>query len=75
MTRIDQRAPRDCPPHASLDDLLERWCVHYPGMWENDTGPNGWWAVSNDDGIVAYFGNERDAFRWRLWMINRDMNP
>jgi len=44
-------------------------------MWENDTGPKDWWAVSNDGGIKAYFGNEKDAFRWRLAMINRELNP
>lgn len=62
-------------PRLTLDEMLERWAVHDPGMWENDTGPKGWWAVSNDDGIVAYFGNEIDACRWRLDMINKEMNP
>jgi hypothetical protein len=60
----------------SLDDLLDKWSVMAPGMWENDTGPKGWFAVVNDDdGIVAYFATERDALRWRLDMINRELNP
>lgn len=59
---------------ASLDDLLEVWSVLEPGMWENDTGPEGWFAVSNADGIVAYFGTETDAYRFRLAEINRALN-
>lgn len=59
----------------TLDDLLEVWAVHPPGMWENDDGPEGWYAVSNDDGIKAYFGEEVDAYRWRLDMINKELNP
>jgi hypothetical protein len=59
----------------SIDELLGKWSVLDPGMWENDQGPEGWFAVCNDDGIVAYFGNETDALRWRLDMINREMNP
>lgn len=58
----------------TLDDLLQVWSVHDPGMWENDDGPAGWWAVSNDDGIVAYFGREDAAFRFRLAEINRALN-
>lgn len=60
--------------NKSLDDLLETWQVFEPGMWENDTGPKGWYAVANDDGIIAYFGNEADAFRFRLAEINRELN-
>ena len=62
----------------TLDEALERWMVHAPmsqGGWENDTGPQEWWAVSNDDGIVAYFGDEMDACRYSLAMVNRDLNP
>lgn len=62
-------------PTTSLDDLLKVWCVHPPGMWENDTGPSNWYAVSNEDGIVAYFRDEVDAYRFRLDMINRTLNP
>ncbi|KPN62991.1 hypothetical protein SAMN04488527_15719 [Aliiroseovarius crassostreae] len=65
----------DSKPQLDLDAALERWQVHEPGMWENDTGPEGWHAVSNDDGIVAYFGDPADAYRHRITMINRDLNP
>lgn len=59
----------------SLDGLLEVWSVHEPGSWENDSGPKGWWAVSNREGIKAYFGEEADAFRWRMSQICRELNP
>ena len=57
-----------------LEDLLESWTVLDPGMWENNDGPEGWYAVANDDGIVAYFGKEADAYRFRLAEINRTLN-
>lgn len=61
-----------------LDGMLERWTVH--DDWDNEQTAakeqwQGWYAVSNDDGIVAYFGDRDDAYRWRLSMINRDLNP
>lgn len=63
-------------PATNLEDALEDWQVDEPGMWENDCGPKGWWAVSNnDEAIVAYFAKPEDAYRWRLAMINRDLNP
>lgn len=58
-----------------LDDLLEEWAVMEPGLWENEDGPKNWYAVSNDQGIVAYFGKEADAFRFRMNEINRVLNP
>ena len=58
-----------------LIELLDDWSVMEPGMWENDDGPEGWYAVTNTDGIVAYFATEADAYRWRLDMINRELNP
>lgn len=58
-----------------LDELLEHWAVHAPGMWENDQGPEDWYAVSNgDDSIIAYFANETDAFSFRLHKINQALN-
>jgi len=60
---------------ASLDELLERVSVFPPDGWENDEGPKGWWAVGNDQGIIAYFGQESDAFRFRLDYINGLLNP
>ena len=45
----------------------EEWLVHLPGEWENEITKSTrtmdtWWAVSNSNGIVAYFGNQIDAF-------------
>lgn len=59
----------------TLDDLLQEWSVLQPG----DRDPAGenvrqWYAVANDEGIIAYFGNEWDAFRFRLAEINRALN-
>lgn len=34
----------------------------------------GWYAVSNTHGIIAYFGTESDALRFRLNEINRELN-
>ena len=34
----------------------------------------GWFGVVTDLGIIAYFGNEREAFRFRLDYINRILN-
>ena len=62
-------------PRKTLDELCDDISVMEPGMWENDQGPDGWFAVTNTDGIIAYFGNERDAFRFRLDYINRILNP
>ena len=61
----------------NIDEWLEAVSVHDPGSWENEDGPAGWYAVSVDHegGIVAYFRDEADAFRWRLDYINRQLNP
>ena len=58
-----------------IDTLLEHITVFPPGMWDNGTGPDGWYAVAILDGIIAYFADETDAFRFRLDTINRIMNP
>ncbi len=58
-----------------LDDLLEEISVMPPGQWENESGPKDWFAVCNDNGIIAYFGKESDAFRFRLDTINLILNP
>jgi len=58
----------------SFDELLEEWSVLSPGLWENETGPKDWFAVANDNGIVAYFGEEKDAFAYRLDRINTELN-
>lgn len=42
----------------------------------NNKIPNliGWFAVINEEGIIAYFGIEKDAFRFRLDYINIILN-
>lgn len=58
----------------NLTELLEQWSVLAPGQWDNENGPEGWFAVCNDEGIVAYFADEPTAFRFRLAEINRELN-
>lgn len=60
-----------------FNELLDVWAVHPPGMWKNElsSSPIGnWYAVSDDSGIVAYFHDENDAYRYRLDQINRELN-
>ena len=58
----------------NIDDLLQEWSVLAPGQWDNEQGPKNWYAVCNDDSVVAYFLDEKDAFRFRLAEINRVLN-
>jgi hypothetical protein len=58
----------------TLEEALAKWRVIPPGQWENDDGPLDWWAVEDDNGIVGYFPTEADANRYRLFMVNRDLN-
>lgn len=62
----------------TLEDALDRWAVHAPGMWENELSDHplikDWYAVTNTVGIVAYFGKEEDANRFRLAEVNRSLN-
>ena len=66
-----------------LGYYLEEISVLEPGMWDNlfvDENDGGrqlkdWYAVCNTKGIIAYFGNGTDAFRFRLDYINRKLNP
>ena len=60
----------------NLAALLESYSVMPSEHWENDDGPDGWYAVCNDDdGIIAYFLTEASALRFRLNEINRILNP
>lgn len=34
----------------------------------------GWFAVVNEEGIIAYFGKEKHAFKFRLDYINNKLN-
>lgn len=60
----------------TLDELLEEWSVLPPGTWENENTylMNDWFAIANDDGICAYFNNDKDAFSFRLIKINSILN-
>ena len=60
----------------TLDELLEKWTVLSPYSWENENSKTlgHWYAVANDSGIVAYFGNESDALAFRLDKINTELN-
>lgn len=60
---------------ANLQELLDDVRVEYPEDLSN-AHPDGMYAVSTDkEGVIAYFGNETDAFRFRLDKINRILNP
>ena len=63
-----------CHTVSKLSDLLESWSVLPPGQWDNAEGPEGWFAVCNDNAVIAYFADETAAFRFRLAEINRALN-
>ncbi len=57
----------------NLDELLDEISVMHE--WSNDTrGIDDWYAVATDLGIIAYFGSEHEAYRFRLDYINRILN-
>lgn len=60
----------------TLQDFLDKIVVYNSDEWENNEGPKNWYAVAADnDGIIAYFLDEVDAYRFRLDYINRQLNP
>lgn len=58
----------------TLYNMLQEIGVLSPEMWENETGPAGWYAVVDATGIIAYFAREEDACAFRLWLINLRVN-
>lgn len=61
----------------SVDDMVD----DFKGGTENDqkmyqlnTLLSGWYAVANEEGIIAYFGTQEEAFSYRLNYINRVLN-
>jgi len=60
----------------TLEELLDDVSVLFPGDWENESTPTlgDWYAVVNDDGIIAYFGKKEHAFFFRLAYINALLN-
>jgi hypothetical protein len=77
ITETPLAFPTYPPAEKSLEQWLEDVDVLPPGMWDNTEGPVGWHAVmtESDGGIIAYFSNEVDAYRFRLDYINRKLNP
>jgi hypothetical protein len=63
------------PKKKTLEELLQDISVVAPGQWENKAGPKGWFAVTDDSGIIAYFGSEDAALFFRLALINARLNP
>ena len=65
----------------SLDYWLDEISVIEIDNSVNEANKNGltaiigWFGVINESGIIAYFGKENDAFRFRLDYINRKLNP
>ena len=62
----------------TLSDWLDAVSVMEHGAWVNELSPKlpQWFAVcTDDDGIIAYFNNSTDAYRFRLDYINRKLNP
>ena len=60
-----------------LDYYLENICVEFPLEFPPThafADLTGWYGVSNESGIIAYFGKEVDALRFRLDYINSIMN-
>lgn len=59
----------------NLDELLQIWVVLGPDSSRDPRHVVGWWAVANQNGVLAYFHDRTDAHRWRLDMINRTLHP
>lgn len=62
----------------TLDELLEDVQIQEideeVAEMNNTIGIIGWFGVVNDEGIIAYFGRENDALRFRLDYINQILN-
>ena len=60
---------------ADLNMLLEEITVQEIDGSELGTPCiDGWFGVVNEEGIFAYFGDENEAFKYRLDYINRILN-
>ena len=62
-----------CEATNDLDYWLDEITVFFPDDLE-PPHPQGWFAVETPEGVVAYFINKSDAFRFRLAEINRRLN-
>lgn len=60
-----------------IDDALKNVTVHFPGDWsapENELVADCFAVSTADDGIIAYFYSEDDAFAFRYMIIARWLN-
>lgn len=69
----------DCMSHpirkTNLGELLEEILVSEVDEPNADyVDVTDWYAVSNSEGNIAYFGNEKHAFAFRLFLINSILN-
>ena len=58
---------------CSCDEMIDNF-KKGEQMYELNTLLKGWWAVVDTTGINAYFSTEKEAFRYRLDLINRVLN-
>lgn len=76
LSRIEQ-ARRDLAG-KNLDELLEEITVQLIDGTEVEDpihkALDGWYGVSNQEGLIAFFGTESEAFGYRLDFINRILN-
>lgn len=56
-------------------ELLDNIAVEETNMFTAGDHPINMYAVISTNGILAYFANELDAYRFRLDYINRLLNP
>lgn len=54
-----------------LDNMTVFWRIE-PELYR---GPKGYCSFANEHGIVAYFKEQDDAFRYRIAEVNRALNP
>lgn len=77
MTRLE-KTKQYCKENSisNIDDLLEliqiEWDIYNTDKSQHNV--NGWYGVSNHEGIIAYFGTEEEALFYRLSFINRILN-
>jgi len=76
--------PNKTDKKPSLDELIDDIQVEEPDVTEDHPSSTrndmprelrAWWGVSTgDEGTIAYFAKERDAYGFRLYEINRRLN-
>lgn len=79
MSKSVKRKPKSPRDNRSLDDLLDAIQVEEINselaIEMDNRAMLGWWLVTRESGVIAYFTVEADAFRFRLDYINRILNP